>query len=253
MKYLIVGGDSKIGNALYHAVGDFYTTRRKDGSGYFLDLEDPNTAKLPKTEIAIICAAITNKEKCEKEKDKAFRINCANTLTVCNKLQEQDTRIIFLSSDAVFDNSHYGYTKTCMEKALDHTKSTIIRLSKVITKDCQLFKDWYEKLNKDIPIRGYYNVYTAPIYIDYVVDSIIKIAESERKGIYQLSASNKVSYYKLAQYMAKKLDKKGLVKKQFGDSEEFTLMPTKRFQYLTKEKAPSSYNAIDQWIKNYEK
>lgn len=249
MSYLIIGGDSSIGKALKAATGGYSTTRKK--AGYFLDLEDPDMAKLPKTDIAIVCAAMTDKKECESKKDVAFRINCTNTLTLCNTLQEQGTHVILLSTDAVFGNSYYGYTKRCLEKALDLGEATVIRLSKIITKDFSLFEEWYVKFKDNKKVFAYDNLYVAPIYIDYAINGIVKIAESKRKGIYQISARDKVNYYQMALHMAGNLDT--LVKNTFyKDADEFTLMGTRRFKYLTKEDIPSSFNAIDQWVKNYE-
>lgn len=256
MRYLIIGGDSRIGQELNRKLkGKVYTTGKKNKSKIFLDLKNPDMKHLPPVDIAFMCAAMTNKKECEENKEYCFRINVTNTLYVCKDLLDVKTKIVFLSSDEVFGNSYYGYTKKCAEKGLNLQNVSIIRLSKIITKNFPLLKDWYTKLKDDISLVAFSNLFVSPIYEDYAINSIISLANMKSDGIFPLSASNNISYSDIAYHMADRLRKPyNLITtaKYKNTNNNNIVMNTKYTAKLLKSPVPSPYDAIDKWIEDYE-
>lgn len=56
-------------------------------------------------DILIHCAAISDIELCEREKEHSYQINVTGTKNICEGLKKSKVRIIFLSSDQVYDGT----------------------------------------------------------------------------------------------------------------------------------------------------
>src|SRR5262245_35587692 len=113
MKALILGADSTIGGALacaFSARGDFVcsTTRRTEPvkkNTVKLDLAsfDSDAVSLPRADIAFFCAAITSFAACRANETLARRINVTGPAQLARRLVAADTKVVLLSSSAVFD------------------------------------------------------------------------------------------------------------------------------------------------------
>ena len=115
MVNLVVGGDSQIGSALsdywhennipFHA-----TTRNKkmvSDNRLIINLNNIDTFQNLKIyKSAIICAAITDIEECEKNPGRTRKVNVVGTVELVKQLSKKGTHVIFLSSNQVFDGQH---------------------------------------------------------------------------------------------------------------------------------------------------
>jgi len=157
---IIIGADSFIGRHLLAAYRQVHadtlgTTRRPERSKIpglaYLDLEKPDFESLPlgkgAYQAAIIAAAVSKVDHCQRDPQATWRINVAGTLTLIEQLVRRGITPIFLSSDYVFDgttpagnlddaprcpNTEYGRQKAAVEHALAHVAgSLVLRLSKV--------------------------------------------------------------------------------------------------------------------------
>ena len=116
---LIVGSDGMIGNALFveasvRQLNPIGTTRRKDVTRYFLDIEHQETGELPKAKVAYILAGIVGYKNCEGNPH-AYRVNVDGTIKIIKRLMAQGTFIVFMSSDAV---EHMLTTSYRLQKSL---------------------------------------------------------------------------------------------------------------------------------------
>ena len=78
-------------------------TKREETEKYILD-------NLP--DIIINCAAYTNVDKAEEEKEHAYNINCVGTLNLARICNNYNITLIHTSTDYVFDgkkNINYSY------------------------------------------------------------------------------------------------------------------------------------------------
>jgi len=113
MRVLIIGGDGAIGRALKDRLQSrqdtvFFTTRRSvpaHGNAVHLDLasSDAATTRLPQVDVAYFCAAITGFAACRNNKELAERVNFSAPSTLARRLAGAGSRVVFLSSNAVFD------------------------------------------------------------------------------------------------------------------------------------------------------
>ena len=62
-----------------------------------------------------------------------------------------------------------------------------------------------EKLNKNEKVFAFDDVFTTPVLIDELIESILKVAASEKSGIFHISGDECISRFEFAQIIAKKL------------------------------------------------
>ena len=130
--------------------------------------------------------------------------------------------MIFLSTSQIFSDinsfegnkeflipkSEYARQKLIVEQFLNEYGHffCIIRLSKVIDENLKLFKEWISELKLNNKIFPFYDMNFSPIYISYAVSCLKKIEELNFCGVINISATDKISYYDAANYLAEKLD-----------------------------------------------
>jgi dTDP-4-dehydrorhamnose reductase len=231
MKAIILGIDSGIGGALGDALagrGDCVvgTTRRRERESetiFYLDLDDPNStdAGWPKADVAFFCAAMTRFADCRIQPERARRVNVSTPLAIAARLVEHGTRIVFLSTSAVFDcraprmkadrprapSSAYGRLKAEAEAALLALgpSASVLRLTKVLTPDMRLFGGWIKALTRGESIRAFSDLRFCPITPDHVVKALLAIADHQQGGILQVSGASDISYADAALYIAGQL------------------------------------------------
>jgi dTDP-4-dehydrorhamnose reductase len=173
---------------------------------------------LPQVEVAYICAAISRMKECEDDPSGTSYINVEQTRRLIDKLCEQGTRVIFLSSSQVFDGfapqrtihdasaprSEYGRQKLCLEQWLMQRseRATVLRLSKAPAHPFPLFAAWENKLRSGETISAFDDLYIAPIPVPNVAEAALRIAEHELTGYQHVSGAEDISYYEIALRLA---------------------------------------------------
>ena len=146
-----------------------------------------------KPDIVIHCAAFTDVDQCERDKDIALEINAKGTenLKVCFP----DT-IIYLSTDYVFDGKNgmyseedkpskpnslcwYGYTKLLGEEVLGN-RDTIIRTTMLYGSPMKMDFVTYilQQLEMDEPFIVTRALYGTPTYVPHLAEAIMKMLNS---------------------------------------------------------------------------
>jgi len=232
-KFLILGGDSKLGNVLKKNLkknkSNFISTTRKKNqvnkNNIYFDFVHYKKFVIPnEITLVYICASITSIEKCEKNKKYTKNINVNITCKLINKFLQLDIHVIYFSTNLIFsgNNVHHTYAskysaqnqyakqKILVEKFLKkHNKKnySIIRLGKIIFNKDELFSKWIGAISKNKPISVVVDKYISPIYITDVIKAIKVITSNNKYGIFQISAFDYISYQEIANFMLKKLKK----------------------------------------------
>ena len=107
-----------------------------------------------------MCAAITNINYCSQNINLSNKINYTNTSVLLDELIKYKIKIIFFSTNlsnlfsikkslykSEIKNYYYALLKFKIEKKYNE-KLCIIKLSKVIDKNHELFEDWISCLKK---------------------------------------------------------------------------------------------------------
>lgn len=226
-KILVIGAESTIGYPLLQSFKMseqtvFGTSRHHHkihDSTLFLDMADVqefSNYKLPprfsEFTTIIVCAALTDILYCEQNPLVSYRINVENTLTIARAFQSNKAHVICFSSDKVFNgsrpcmpidsqpcpSSEYGKQKAALESNILSEGGAIIRLAKVLASGKNIFEGWRQHWIDGKSVEAFADLVMAPIPLFYVVELCHRIVEKKLAGLYQLSASDDISYYKAA-------------------------------------------------------
>ena len=189
---------------------------------WFIDITNDNETlkKIIKIspDIIILTAAMTNVDQNEREKDLATKINTdgpKNVIKACKKL---DAKLLFLSTDFVFDGfkqgyyteedipnplSHYAKTKNDAELAIiqSETDYIICRTAVLYGWNSEKFNfiTWLiDKLEKNEHVKLVKNQINNPTYVRNLSEIILKLIEKDIKGIYHTVGSEALNRYEMA-------------------------------------------------------
>jgi dTDP-4-dehydrorhamnose reductase len=238
MSILIVGGDSAIAKCYIQSCKDNKlsfkaTSRRKNLSSNFIyfDLNDPNFDVFndQRFNFVIFFASICSIDFCEKNKKKSHYINVENTKKSLDEFSKISNRLLFLSSNAVFDGKHpfrlsnddpnpineYGRHKLEVEEWIKHysKKISVLRLSKVIHPYYELINDWRNNLDQGFEIYPFTNKFFSPTHIKNVLEKIEEIRKEKKISIFHCASSEDISYYEYALKLFQGHSNKNLIKK----------------------------------------
>lgn len=184
------------------------------------NLKSFDKIQLEKFSHTIISIGHTSIDFCEKNKKISDFINVAQIKLIIKKLINFKIKIIYLSSDKVFNensflnstfsknnpNSVYGKQKSKIEHFIKKNCKDfiILRLSKVISLDNNLINLWIKKLKKNQSIDVFSDELISPIYIDKIIDFLYLLLFKDIRGILHYSSIDTISYYNLSLILAKK-------------------------------------------------
>lgn len=250
---LVVGADSLIGAALYQELSnygiDVIGTSRRHASPhkiYLNMLDNLDDWIVPRgITSAVICAGMTSIDYCEKEPNISRHINVIATKKIIDKLFFAGVHVVYPSSDLVTDklmfDKQYSIQKLEMEVYLQNNfnKSCIVRMSKVIPAEFNLFMNWALDLQNSRTITPFLDKYFSPITLKFCTKILCEVINKEKYGLHILKGSETVSYHEAALELARKLNvNRNLIqpklsflgnasdsmrKVDFGNDEKFTL------------------------------
>ncbi len=164
-------------------------------------------------DVVIHCAAITDLDYCENNIEKAMAVNAESVKKFLK--YGFSTKLIFISSDAVFPNgiymatekNHtlpeniYGRTKEAGEKYILHSKGNHIAIrttivGKNINPKYRGFLEWIiHSLKNEKEISLFNDALFTPITIWHLADEIEWIINKDIKGIFHISGVQPISKY----------------------------------------------------------
>jgi len=175
-----------------------------------------------KPDIAIHAASETNVDKCETEKEHAWKINVEGTRNIALACSKAGAKLVYISTDYIFDGekglyieedkpnpiNYYGVTKLEGEnQVIQHCKNYAILRTSVLYgwhPWKQNFATWtinQLKQNKEITVvEDHYNT---PTLADNLAEITIEAVQKDLQGIYHVSGSERISRYEFARQIAK--------------------------------------------------
>lgn len=203
-----------------------------------LDLAEPVLAELEnraaftdvarRADCAFFCSAVSRFEDCARDPVLSYKINVTHTLELTEFLLQHGVKVIYLSSNAVFDGqqamcpedtapcpvTEYGRQKVAAEAgvlkcAATHVgrsgNVTILRLTKVLSARLSLISGWIGDLGGGKRIRAFDDLLFSPVSLRYTASALARLAASPHSGIFHLSGDADVSYYDFASALAARL------------------------------------------------
>ena len=233
MKLLITGFNGFVaGSVIAHAKGNWEihgigrSENPIDEPGIYyhnLDLQDVHGLSSLFNEISpdavIHAAAMANIDVCQVNQELAGRINVGVTKTIARLCTEHNIKMVFCSTDTVFDGIKGDYVETDIPYPLNYyaetkvkgeqivlsasSKNVVARLAlvmglPVIGKGNSFLADMISKLGKGIEISIPANETRTPVDVITLGSSLVELAGNQFGGIIHLSGNTKINRYKMA-------------------------------------------------------
>ena len=223
-RFLIVGASGFIGSHLYARLGPgraVATYRRTPiPGGVHFDAASMRISEILRDGDGLTHAFLLhgyNKlEECARDPQETGRVNVDLTQQMIDELAARDIKTVFTSSDAVFDGTRgawseddatnpvltYGKQKAAIEHFLAGKGGAwiVARLSKVVGSDPgnhSLFGDWVQRIKAGEEIRCAHDLIMTPIHVDDVVTALIRLADGEFSGLFNVCGQRSMSRLEL--------------------------------------------------------
>jgi dTDP-4-dehydrorhamnose reductase len=174
-------------------------------------------------DVIINCAAITNVDACEMERETAWKVNVGGVEHIIEAARRGGATIVHVSSDYIFDGkngpyteddrpeplSYYGKTKLAGENALRASGLNFIIARTMILYGFapgvkQNFALWLiESLEKQTPVRIVDDQFGNPTLADDLAYGLLRAVELGKTGVYNIAGRDIVSRHEFALRIAR--------------------------------------------------
>ena len=230
MKIMITGGKGQLGS-------DCVRVFREAHEVISIDLDEADITQLSEVEtlvqrfepdIIINCAAYTQVDNCETEKDLAWQVNVKGTENLAISSKKYGGLLIHISTDYVFDGrkripeayvetddpfpvSYYGKTKYQSEKIVKQTtnRHVILRTAWMYGINGNNFLKTMLKLALKYPkntIKVVNDQFGSPTWSHRLSLQIARIIDTDGHGTYHATSEGYCSWYDLATYFLDRMD-----------------------------------------------
>jgi dTDP-4-dehydrorhamnose reductase len=236
MKILILGSNGRLGSALARSWRKLPVTEVVPLTRGEVDLSDPEKAEAGLAshefgtgDVVVNCAAATDVDGCERDRDLATRINAGAPGRIARLCAERGARLVHIGTDYVFDGmldrpyteedpatplSHYGITKLEGDREVFSASPLhcVVRVSWVFGPDKPSFVDAIVRRALTNPVAAaVHNKTSSPSYSE---DLAIWLAEFLKDklpgGIYHLCNSGTCSWRDYGEFALECAQKNGI-------------------------------------------
>lgn len=170
--------------------------------------------------VIIHSASLTNIDQCEMDRDSTWKVNVLGTKYLVESIQERDVKLIYISTDAVYDGdkgnyseyddiiplNYYGFSKYEGEAEVAKKVNSLIFRTNIFgwnIQDKKSLGEWIlGELKVSRNINGFKDAYFSSIYtIEFarVIDIAIR---KNLSGVYNCGSSDSCSKYEFARKIA---------------------------------------------------
>ena len=220
---LVVGASGFVGSHIFQQaqkngfkVSGTFNHPKNETSGLLkLDLSEKRPdIRLPEDIVscalktAVICSAVSKIDDCARDKARSYQINVDNTQRLINQLSNMGFKIVFFSSDHVFDGSRGLYTEKDQrspvneygrqkKKAEDFICSNIdrglvMRISKVCSSDSHeknLLNEWLNLVKEKKDILCIKNNVFSPTSREDIWKALTLAIQEDLFGVYNVAGA----------------------------------------------------------------
>ncbi len=276
MKLLITGASGLYGSKLaelstaknYEIYSGYSRDQPACGTPVQFDVADKNCVEeiFEKVgpEVVVHAAALTDVDKCEINKELAWKINVEGTRNVAEAVKTSGAFLVYVSTDYVFNGetgryneadrpdpiNYYGFTKLKAEELVkDLVDEYCIARASVIYGSTPAagkvnFALWVlNKLERNKQARIVTDQWNSPTLNTNMADMTLEVIERKLTGIFHLSGATRISRYDFAKQIAKSFN---------FDSNSISPATSAEFQWAAKRPKDSSLDTLkaQQTLKN---
>lgn len=165
-------------------------------------------------EVVVLTGGITDVDLCEKRPGLAKEVNIKGTLDVIKKTRACGARLVFLSTDYIFDGqdgpykeddtpspvNNYGRTKLEAENSVKRALKDflIVRTSQLYGMN-HLSKNFAVKIVQTMhsgkKVYAAKNLYSTPTYAGLLSHSILELIEKDKRGVFNVAGPDYLNRY----------------------------------------------------------
>ncbi len=226
-KWLVTGAGGFFGanagvflNGRVASVGAFrsLSKRSKFGTSISIDLRSGTSINEivsdERPDVVLHAAALASHEGCESDPALAQLINVESTTHLAQACADVGAKLVYLSTDAVFDGSRRNYTELDPTnpfsvygetKLLGEQAALAIHDDVLITRTNffgwspsgtrSILEFFVNALRSGHQVSGYTDFVVSSIYVQDLLSAIYDLVGSDRRGVVHLGASNALSKY----------------------------------------------------------
>ncbi len=282
MRILVTGAGGRLGAALVRELGASGLNRQQ------LDLSQPQrmreTIERIEFDVLINCAAQTNVDRCETERDEAFLVNAEAPGLLADICSARGAKLVHISTDYVFDGetrqpyseedeprpiSVYGQSKAAGERGVleRDARHIVARVSWVFGPDRPSFVDQVlNRAREHEQVAAIADKIATPTYtLDIAVMLRALIERPQAAGVFHLTNSGECSWQQYAQWALDCCQAAGVPMKArtvgaltLADMQNFvakrpryTVLSSAKFERLTGSKPRPWQTAVEDYVRRY--
>jgi dTDP-4-dehydrorhamnose reductase len=229
MKILIVGASGLVGSHCYN----YFTSMGYEVLGTHINyatnktiyfnpsvstIEDNDAINKFNPQVIIHCGALTNVDYCEINEDESYISTVLSTQNIVKYCRERDVKLIYLSTDYVFDGFSGPYTENSIVNPINvYGKHKLLSESLVYELDDYIIaritnvygeedrgKNFVERLliwlhsDEEKTLRLPNDQFATPVYAADIARMLFLLLRDNKKGIYNLASTDYVTRIQLA-------------------------------------------------------
>src|ERR1700687_448640 len=217
MRVTIFGATGLLGKALMREWSEDEVTGLGSADGDIRDAEQVlNLVQRTRPDWIVLAAAYTDVDGCETNRGLAFNVNCRGAVNVAQAAKQHGARLLFLSTDYVFDDtkttpyatddprsprSVYGQSKAEAEKQLGQIlqECCIVRTSWLFGAGGKCLPDTILKLAMTRPqLEVVGDQRGSPTYSVDLARALIQLCHQEASGVVHVTNRGECSWYDFA-------------------------------------------------------
>ena len=232
MKVFITGGSGLLGSKVaeialergYDVYSGYSVNKPEFGKSVKFDLAYPDSVVKVisdiRPDVIIHSAALTDVDRCEVERELAYKINVEGTKIVAEMARKLGSFMVYISTDYVFDGSigmyreddetnpanYYGYTKLLGEKYCQDfciARTCVIYGAKPASGKINFALWLINKLENGESVKIVTDQFITPTLNTNLAKMLLEIAERKPVGIFHLAGATRISRFEFALEIAR--------------------------------------------------
>lgn len=194
-----------------------------------------------KPDVLIHTAAAVNVDRCEEDREYAYKLNTELTQTIVDICRKDNIKLIYISTDAVYDGTktglyteqdevgpvnYYGETKLKGEYAVETLSNSLILRTNIYGKNIQnkkSFGEWIvDSLLEDKELNMFTDIMFSPVLVNELARVIDRCIEKDLQGRYLACGTGSISKYDFGLLVKNKFGiSSGKINKSISDEVNF--------------------------------